>query len=332
MTLENKQNTALWFRIAAVFVLMVIVFLAALFAPKNTSIPIDDNDTLINTSNDNSPFDVTLTELDQNQISNWKYWIDKHGTSKCHYHDGIYHLGTDCSLQQCYTDNKQSQTFDNQLILETNTIWNKQFIKQIHDINGSLSTLLTSKTDNLSLKPIRMDLTENRGENNQQKIILDETNNVKIYWIHMALEYFCCYTKEQYDTISIAMKNFKFKPFDIAFDRYLCIGEGNMNIVLFADAESQEYLSRLTDRFEEYLRDEYRINIHSHRRDAQPFHVTLLQFEESALDQENERYVVDIVEFLNNNYHWEDIKVTVGKSSICMNDKEKYGVLYECFE
>ena len=66
-----------------------------------------------------------------------------------------------------------------------------------------------------------------------------------------------------------------------------------MNIVLFVDAKGQEYLARLTDRFEEYLRDEYGINIHSHRRDAQPFHVTLMQFE-SAMDKD-EKSVIEIV-------------------------------------
>ena len=347
MTLEDKTNTALIFRTVTVFILIVIVFIAALLSPKHqlpdlssdASIPLDQKEKLhmhylYNSKyHTDQPFDVSIQPLDMNQISNWKYWMDKHGTTRCHYHDAIYHLGTDCSSQQCYAYDDNNPTFDNQLLFETEKIWytNPKFIKQIENINQSLYNFIEDKK--VSLHTLRMDLNINRGKNNENKIILNESN-IKIYWIHMAMEYFCCYNKKQYEQIVDAMKNFEFKPFEIGFDRYLCIGGENnkpMNIVLFVDAKGQEYLARLTDRFEEHLRDEYGINIHSHRRDAQPFHVTLMQFEESAMDDENEKSVIEIVSYLNENYKWENIKLTVEKSSICMNDKQMYEIEYSCF-
>ncbi len=56
--------------------------------------------------------------------------MDQYGTSKCHYHDSIYHLGTDCSLQPCYTNDTVSPTFDNQLIIEGEVRTKQLFIDQ----------------------------------------------------------------------------------------------------------------------------------------------------------------------------------------------------------
>eukprot|EP01084_Bolivina_argentea_P151760 264858_1 len=140
MSEENKQQTALILRIIAVFILTVMVLVAAFVGPKyrgsDPSISIQNKNQFennLNTHNTNpihnAKYDITSIPLDQNQLSNYKHWMNKYGTSKCHSHDAIYDFKTNCLSQECYTNNNNNPTFNNQLILE-GKIWSKKFIQQ----------------------------------------------------------------------------------------------------------------------------------------------------------------------------------------------------------
>lgn len=313
----EKYNLRLLLRIGVVVLLTVVVLVAVLFAPQHvtSNMPIDTmKGNNIEEGAYSHTFDVSAFPLDMNVISNHKYWIDKKGLSQCHYRDALYPLGTDCLSQQCHSEHAEDPTFDNQLMLETDGLWTNDFMQQIDSINQSLIEYNGTFRRNSKFSPILLSRTR-----------MDSEGQWNAHWFHMALEYFCCFTAKQYRTISNAMDQFEFVPFEVQFDRILCIGD---SLALFVDAVSQQYLASLTDRIEEYLRDDWNISIHSHRRDAQPFHVTLLRIENGE-DSENE--MLDLVQYLNERHQWDGVTITVDKSCICMNGKEQYDIEYSCF-
>ena len=291
MSEKDQLNIRLILRIAAVVVLTVVVLFVVLFSPQHvaTNMPMDTMKRNIATDGAFA-FDVSARPLDTNALSNFNYWLDKEGASRCQLNFN------QCLSPQCHAANTEDPTFDNELMLETDRLWTDEFMQQIESINQSMMEY------NGSFHPSQIDL-------------------------RMALEYFCCFTAGQYRVIGAAMEQFEF----VRFDRILCVGDeelgdGRLSVALFADGASQQYLSSLTDRIEEYLRDDWNISIHSHRRDAQPFHATLLRIEDSE-----EGDVLDLVEYLNAQHLWEDAAITVDRSCMCMNGKEQYDIEYQCF-
>ena len=100
----------------------------------------------------------------------------------------------------------------------------------------------------------------------------------KIYYLHVAFDYYCCYTVEEILKIGEFLDNYHWTPHEIWFDRLVCAIDrpGNMvSIVLMVDSKSQNKLLQAALKCEQDLEEYTGIHKHIPHTKLQGFHMTL---------------------------------------------------------
>ena len=96
-------------------------------------------------------------------------------------------------------------------------------------------------------------------------------------WLHVALHYYCCYSKKELIRIQQYLNNYKWSTHDISFDRMVCaISETDkISIVLMADEKIQSNLLTLASTLENDMKSQMNISIRIPRIKLQKIHMTL---------------------------------------------------------
>eukprot|EP01119_Soliformovum_irregulare_P010091 TRINITY_DN2466_c0_g1_i1.p1 TRINITY_DN2466_c0_g1~~TRINITY_DN2466_c0_g1_i1.p1 ORF type:complete len:193 (+),score=2.69 TRINITY_DN2466_c0_g1_i1:171-749(+) len=123
------------------------------------------------------------------------------------------------------------------------------------------------------------------------------------WFMHMTLQYLCCYGLSTYVEMVEALSTYQWKPFSLRFAKVICnyggVGFGSNSIIVLLDDESQNEMLDFVEQIEKYLENQGFV-IHRKRKDQEHFHSTLGTVSsdypmEKALAQVNE-----IVPIFNN--------------------------------
>ena len=96
--------------------------------------------------------------------------------------------------------------------------------------------------------------------------------------LHLAFDYYCCYTEEEAVKIGKFLNNYSWKPLEVRFDKIECAihGYGNaVSLVLMVDKKSQQELTRWALKNERDLELTTGVRKHIPHTRLQDFHVTL---------------------------------------------------------
>eukprot|EP01084_Bolivina_argentea_P022009 40875_1 len=205
----------------------------------------------------------------------------------CHYADNIYPIDSDCGVQYCINNNiNRSFTLTKG--------WSNKFI---YEYNKTV-----------------VDMRQYLGnEYNIYPNILD------IIHIHISIEYFCCYSDDEYKFIMDLYNKFEWNTFDVFLEDLMCLNltDANKTIyVLLLNDKSQELMRNWTDNFEQYIVNNG-VQLRSKpRRYGQPFHSTIAIFD--IYNENMEKISIDTVTYLNEKYSslWPSIPITFSKENM----------------
>jgi len=94
--------------------------------------------------------------------------------------------------------------------------------------------------------------------------------------LHTTLKYFCCYTKPELMTIADAIQQYKWKPFNVTFDRISCNKfPTNTDFLALLSPESSAAMQTWIHDLEAWVTQKTQLPIHKPRRLETPFHGTL---------------------------------------------------------
>ena len=114
--------------------------------------------------------------------------------------------------------------------------------------------------------------------------VVSSLNTERKIYLHVAFDYYCCYTVEEILKIGEFLDNYHWTPQEIWFDRLVCAihRPGNMvSIVLMADSKSQSKLLQAALKCEQDLEKYTGIHKHIPHTKLQGFHMTLATVNQS---------------------------------------------------
>ena len=97
-------------------------------------------------------------------------------------------------------------------------------------------------------------------------------------YLHVALDYYCCYTVEEGSKIGEFLNNYPWKPHEVWFDRLVCAihaPDDMVSLVLMVDENSEKSLLRLALDTEQDLEAKTGVHKHIPHTQLQGFHMTL---------------------------------------------------------
>ena len=232
--------------------------------------------------------------------------LNKNNSSvtQCHYADTVYPIDNECGVQKCF-DNYPLRSFtirygwSNELIMER---------------NQTALDMLQYLDMHYQIFPNILEVT-----NNQSSMMKYEDMNITLGAIHISIEYFCCYSDEQYGNIKKLYEEYTWDEFDVYFGDFMCLNMTDINKtihVLLLDEASQNSMSEWTDNFEAYLIENGVELLSKPRKYGQPFHSTFAVFNE--YDRKMEALSVDVVTYLNDKYGsiWNDVPIKFAKDNV----------------
>lgn len=293
------------------YLLLIIILISVIIGIALLAIVLDDgklfnSDTgTASASNDNTPSPITNHSLECQPFP------DKR---ECPF-NAQYPMagGAGCS-KECVTDQySASLNFESPIDSDILTmVWPQAFLDKINTATIETRDIID---DELCLT-------------NNSIFQFDEKTST----VHMTLDYFCCLTYDQLQTVNDICEKFIWERMDIRFDHVICTQDGwhdgvfyenntYIEIVTVVSNTSQAILLGAVTELEQQIIDAG-IPIRVPRRDNIEFHVTIGFVNGTAVGS-----VPDLVDEINEVVTWSDLEITIDQPNghICTQSRNPIG-------